>query len=189
MLFRALALLLPPTALAACYEPSPAHPLPVYSSKDSLLELAFESIDTALDTIIASPDYNASSFSVQVTSSKESLWSRHHTARHRNESRPDVPSVNGDALYRIASITKSFTVLGLLYQHAAGNLSLDDSIDTYVSELGQDQPGSIPWKDITLRTLASQLSGIPRDCMLLTAFYKCQTREGMLADFFCSRPV
>ncbi|RMZ67195.1 beta-lactamase family [Pyrenophora seminiperda CCB06] len=83
--------------------------------------------------------------------------------RERNASRPDIPQVNGDALYRIASITKTFTVLGILYQHAAGNLSLDETANMYLKELGDKSDGGIPWKDITLRSLASQLSGIPRE--------------------------
>lgn len=65
--------------------------------------------------------------------------------------------MDGDSQYRIASITKTFTTLGVLYQHAAGNLSLDDSVDKYIPELAEEDGGEIPWKDITLRILASQL--------------------------------
>ena len=68
-----------------------------------------------------------------------------------------MTSVDGDSQYRIASITKSFTILGLLYQHALGNLHLDDSIDKYIPELKEPDKGELPWKDITLRSLASQL--------------------------------
>ncbi|KAF2466209.1 beta-lactamase/transpeptidase-like protein [Lindgomyces ingoldianus] len=148
---------------AACYEPNQAYPPPSYAPDDALLKRTFASIHAALEVVVAAPEFASTSFSVEVTSSKQSLWSQHHTAVERNASRPDIPTVNGDALYRIASVTKSFTVLALLYQHAAGNLSLDDSIDTYIEELRGKEAGSIPWKDITLRTLASQLSGIPRE--------------------------
>jgi CubicO group peptidase (beta-lactamase class C family) len=68
-----------------------------------------------------------------------------------------VTHVDGDSQYRIASITKVFTTLGLLYQHAAGNLSLDDAVDKYIPELKESDKGELPWKDITLRMLASQL--------------------------------
>ncbi|KAF2729352.1 beta-lactamase family protein [Polyplosphaeria fusca] len=163
MLLYSIALLLAPLAGAACYEPSSAHPPPEYDADDAQLKLAFESITHDLDALAAPHKHNSTSFSVEITSAKESLWSYHHTARSRNESRPDIPTVNGDALYRIASITKAFTVLGLLYQHAAGNLSLDDTIDRYVEELRGNDTGSIQWRHITLRTLASQLSGIPRE--------------------------
>ncbi|KAF1944860.1 beta-lactamase family protein [Clathrospora elynae] len=150
-------------ASAKCFEPSIAHPPPEYDAYDPLLQNAFASITAALAVAVAAPEFDSTSFSVEVTSSKESLWSQHHTGRERNTSRPDIPQVNGDALYRIASITKTFTVLGILYQHAAGNLSLDDTVNTYLKELGEKSDGGIPWKDITLRSLASQLSGIPRE--------------------------
>jgi hypothetical protein len=162
---------------AKCYEPSIAHPLPVYDPHDPLLQETFASIDSALTVAVASPDYASNSFSIEITSSIETLWSYHTTARERNHSRPDIPRVNGDALYRIASITKAFTVLGILYQHEAGNVSLDDTVNKYIRELGEKSDGGIPWKDITLRSLASQLSGIPRECTIPFGHH-CFTEEG-----------
>ncbi|EUC33653.1 hypothetical protein COCCADRAFT_95594 [Bipolaris zeicola 26-R-13] len=155
--------LLAPFASAGCFEPNIAHPPPRYDAHDPLLQEAFESINEALTVAIAAPEFDQTSLSIEITSSKETLWSQHHTARERNASRPDIPQVNGDALYRIASITKAFTVLGVLYQHAAGNVSLDETVNTYLNELGYKSDGGVPWKDITLRSLASQLSGIPRE--------------------------
>jgi CubicO group peptidase (beta-lactamase class C family) len=168
-------------ASAQCYEAQLAHPLPELDPNDAVLKHAFATINTDISMAIADSKFASTSFSVEITSSKQSLWSKHHTARERNASRPDIPEVNGDALYRIASITKTFTVLGVLYQHKAGNLSLDDPVDKYIKELREDREGTIPWKDITLRSLASQLSGIPRECTI--AFTQCYTEEGMQADF------
>lgn len=153
-------------AAATCYEPSFAHAPPVYDREHPILRDAFTHLHDVLTIALGDPKYNSTSISVEVTSAEESLWEFHHTARERNQSRPDIPHVNGSALYRIASITKTFTVLGLLQQHAAGNLSLDDPVENYISELQKPQNGTIPWKDITLRSLASQLSGIPRECRL-----------------------
>ncbi|KAI4958060.1 hypothetical protein J4E86_003655 [Alternaria arbusti] len=171
-------------ASAKCFEPTIAHPPPRYNAGDPLLQDAFESITTALTAAVAAPEFDRTSFSVEITSSKDTLWSQHHTARERNASRPDIPEVNGDALYRIASITKTFTVLGILYQHAAGNLSLDATVNTYLKELGDKSNGGIPWKDITLRSLASQLSGLPRECKMplgkkQNLFGVCHTEEDM----------
>ena len=151
---------------ATCYEPSWAFPPPEYDHEHPILRDVLSSLHDSLTIALGDPRYNSTSISVEVTSSKESLWEFHHTARVRNESRPDIPHVNGSALYRIASITKTFTVLGLLQQHAAGNLSLDDPVEKYVAELKGPQNGTLPWKDITLRSLASQLSGIPRESRL-----------------------
>lgn len=155
-------------AAATCYEPAWTFPPPEYDPEHPILRHALTSIHDSLTIALGDPKYNSTSLSVEVTSSKESLWEFHHTARVRNASRPDIPRVNGSALYRIASITKTFTVLGLLQQHAAGNISLDDSVQEYLTELKGPQNGTLPWKDITLRSLASQLSGIPRECRLTT---------------------
>ena len=174
-------------ASAKCYEPTVAHPSPDYDPNDALLKHAFAEINTAIISAASAPEFSTTSFSVEITSSKETLWSTHHTANERNTSRPDIPEVNGDALYRIASITKTFTVLGILYQEKAGNLSLDDPVNKYIKELKEDQKGTLPWKDITLRSLASQLSGIPRECAIpgppLPMFRGCHTLEGTGVDF------
>lgn len=152
------------SAYARCYNPSPAFPLPEYSQDSEQLKSVVACIEKSLKAVVSEESFATSSYSVEITSSQETLWSTYHTARERNESRIGAKVVDGDSVYRIASITKTFTTLGILQQHAAGNLSLDDPIEKYVAELNGPQSGNIPWKDITLRTLASQLSGIPREC-------------------------
>ncbi|PVH98034.1 beta-lactamase family protein [Periconia macrospinosa] len=152
------------TASAKCFNPSIAHPLPDYDPSHPVLRDAFAHIEALLEiTIGGDPTWDSSSFSVAITSSKETLWEHHHKAQKRNVTRPDIPQVNGDALYRIASITKVFTVLAILQQQEAGNLRLDESVATYLPELKENQNGTINWAGITLRSLASQLSGIPRE--------------------------
>ena len=188
MLLLTLSFLWVALTSARCYGPNQAHPPPDYDAKDAVIQKAFDFITAKLKTAVAQPDFLATSFSVEVTSSKESLWSLHHTALRRNLSRPDIPEVNGDALYRIASITKTFTVLAILYQHEAGNLSLDDPVDRYIEELRGKQEGSVPWKDITLRTLASQLSGIPRDCKFYARLYDGPQIDQIYTKDFGSRP-
>jgi CubicO group peptidase (beta-lactamase class C family) len=149
---------------ADCSGDTPAFPSPDYGQKSAELLEAFNDISNALTTLVSKPEYDTSSYSIEITSTDSTLWSTFHTAEDKNSSRPGAKEVNGQSAYRIASITKTFTVLGLLYQDAAGNLSLDDTVDIYVPDLVKGhQNGTIPWKDITLRTLASQLSGIPRD--------------------------
>ena len=43
--------------------------------------------------------------------------------------------VNGDTVFRIASMTKSFTAMAILSLRDAGRLSLDDPAERYVPEL------------------------------------------------------
>lgn len=188
MLFLLLNLLWPVLVNAGCYEPNTAHPLPDYDPEDLLLRNAFALINVGLTIAAADPEFDTTSFSVEITSSEETLWSKHHTARERNTTRPDTKEVNGDAVYRIASVTKAFTVLGLLYQHEANNLSLDDSIDKYIPELRGEKGGHIPWKDITLRSLGSQLSGIPREC-LFGFDQRCYSHEDLIEAVTSKDPL
>ncbi|TKA27392.1 hypothetical protein B0A50_05004 [Salinomyces thailandicus] len=147
---------------AKCYDPSPAFPVPDW--KDGAeLKPALDLITDRLEAIVGGEKYDKTSFSVEITSNTETLWTHYHSARIHNATRLGVKHVDGDSQYRIASITKTFTTLGIMYQHAAGNLSLDDPLSRYIPELAEKQAGTIPWHDITLRSMASQLSGIPRE--------------------------
>ncbi|WPG98240.1 beta-lactamase-like protein [Acrodontium crateriforme] len=160
----AIALAAASYATAKCYDPSPAFPVPSWNNgAPENLQPAFQSIQKKLEALVADKKFDASSFSVAVTSSSETLWSQYHTAREHNKTRPGDMNVDEDSIYRIASITKTFTTLAILQQQKAGNLSLDDPIDKYIPELAEENSGALPWKDITLRILASQLSGIPRE--------------------------
>ncbi|KAK5108442.1 hypothetical protein LTR62_008329 [Meristemomyces frigidus] len=151
-------------ATAACFDPSPAFPVPLWQHNADALQSTLQTIGSSLEKLAHHPKYDTTSFSVELTSQTDTLWSHHHSARKHNSTRPGTIHVDGQSQYRIASMTKTFTVLGMLYQHAAGNLSLDDTVDNYIYELSDpDSSGAIPWKDITLRSLASQLSGIPRE--------------------------
>lgn len=153
-----------PRVFARCYEPSPAFPPPDYSRDSQILKETFAHVKKLLGDTSLYSQYPISSFSVQVTSSKETLFEFYHTADDRNASRHGAEVVDGNTVYRIASITKSFTTLGILQQQKAANLTLDDSVLKYIPELATNQAGSLPWKDITLHSLMSQLSGIPREC-------------------------
>lgn len=150
------------SAAAKCYEPSPAFPVPAWKHGATALQPAFGKIHAQLHELIDQSRYDNSSFSVEITSSSETLWGAYHTARHQNKTRPGDTSVDSSSRYRIASITKVFTTLALLYQHNAGNLSLGDPVSEYIEELNSPDY-ELPWKDISLRILASQLSGLPRD--------------------------
>ncbi|KAK1051325.1 hypothetical protein LTR12_009481 [Friedmanniomyces endolithicus] len=157
-----------PAISTECFEPSPAFPLPLWNKQKHGHSLVptLQKITTILDELASDEKYDTTSFSVELTSQTSTLWSHHHTARKHNATRPGTTHVDGRSQYRIASITKTFTTLGILYQHVAGNLSLDDPVSKYLPELIEgESKSSLPWKDITLRLLASQLSGMPRESM------------------------
>jgi hypothetical protein len=152
--------------LARCYDPSPAFPLPKhYDYQESeRLKQDFRIIENELEKLVSDSKFDISSYSIEITTSEGTLWENHHTSKEKDPKRPGATNITGNSVYRMASVTKCFTTLALLQQHIAENLSLDDTVDMYLSDLS----GSIPWKDITLKTMASQLSGIPRDCAMLS---------------------
>ena len=85
-----------------------------------------------------------------------------------NESSEDSPAVNGDSIYRMASITKMFTTAQLLLQKQQGLLSLDEDVSTILDDF---EPADIGWatdgvegkRIITTRQLLSHMSGLTRD--------------------------
>lgn len=142
---------------------APAFPIPNWEFLASDMQPVLSRLEGKLGDIVQKEQYDTSSCSIELTSHTRTLWQAHHTARVQDKDRPGTQNVNTSSLYRIASVTKSFTVLGLLYQQRAGRLSLDAPVATYIEELRHLQDSSICWEDITLRDLASQLSGLPKD--------------------------
>jgi CubicO group peptidase (beta-lactamase class C family) len=90
----------------------------------------------------------------------------HHTSPEVAASTEGTKKVDGNSIYRVASVTKVFTVL-------AGLLTLSDAewerplSDILAPLSGQGSHGaavlSTPWDKITMRALAAQLGGVPRD--------------------------
>lgn len=159
-----------PAILAICSTQSPFYPPPSYNRQSSEVWEALGLVEASLSNLLRnSNNLNTSSYSIEITPSRSTLWSTFHTAKDKNLTRPGADRVDETSRYRIASITKVFTVLGILQQHAAGNLSLEDMVDKYIPQLrsshhdGTRSSGSIQWDKISLRSLVSQLSGLPRD--------------------------
>lgn len=78
------------------------------------------------------PGFNVSttSFSIQVTSPDASFFEFHRTAPIRESS--GVPKVDGDTIYRVASLSKLITSYAVLTQN---HIDSEDSITNYVPEL------------------------------------------------------
>ena len=71
--------------------------------------------------------------------------------------------VDSSTVFRIASMTKSFTAAAILQLRDAGRLALDDPAEKYVPELAglRDPSGDSP--KITIRLLLSHSEGFPED--------------------------
>ena len=71
--------------------------------------------------------------------------------------------VDGDTVFRIASMTKSFTAMAIMKLRDEGKLSLDDPADRYVPELKDLLYPTSDSPRITIRHLLSHATGFPED--------------------------
>ncbi|MDB4899073.1 MAG: putative family peptidase, partial [Gemmatimonadetes bacterium] len=69
--------------------------------------------------------------------------------------------VDSSTVFRIASMTKSFTALSILKLRDEGKLSLDDPAEKYVPELASLTDPTSDSPKITLRLLLSHSAGFP----------------------------
>jgi CubicO group peptidase (beta-lactamase class C family) len=140
---------------AAC-EPEISFPVPKYGS--NTLHDAFATIDSSLEKAIGAGEFDRTSFSLEISSSKKTL----HTKYHFDKSLGGSP-INGSSVYRVASNTKVFTALGIIRLEAAGKLSLDDKVTDYIPVLSNGN-SKISWGEITIRSLLSHSSGLQDNC-------------------------
>jgi CubicO group peptidase (beta-lactamase class C family) len=71
--------------------------------------------------------------------------------------------VDADTVFRIASMTKSFTAIAVLRLRDDGKLSLDDPADRYIPELASLTYPTADSPKITIRHLLSHAEGFPED--------------------------
>lgn len=169
-LFGALAALqavqdtVPPGAALA----GPAFPAPSSLSGSKILASAIRRFDQdVLRSPIVQANETAWAVAVFSTADEEPLYERYFT--------PDydvgVEEVNRESVFRIASVSKVFSVWSFLME--VGDERFNDPITRYVPELGvvggpsdgvlYDDIDHVRWDEVTLGQLASHLAGIPRD--------------------------
>ncbi|EXJ72484.1 uncharacterized protein A1O5_04989 [Cladophialophora psammophila CBS 110553] len=131
---------------------------PSYSN--NALHDTFLDIQQSLNVLIEQQEaFNDTSFALEVSSSKETLFKFYHTMLRATKDSP-TETINGSTMFRIESNTKLFTALGILKQEALGHLDLDDSILRYVQDLEADKT-SFDWERITIRSLLAHMTGLP----------------------------
>jgi CubicO group peptidase (beta-lactamase class C family) len=72
-------------------------------------------------------------------------------------------SVDADTVFRIASMTKSFTALSILKLRDEGKLSLEDAVGKWIPELARMPKATADSPEITLRHLLTHSEGFPED--------------------------
>ncbi|MCJ1379774.1 hypothetical protein MMC17_002877 [Xylographa soralifera] len=156
------------TVTASCQTPGPAFPpLRLTSGSASSKELAAKLDAVILDGLRGEDGHwseDTTSFAVQLTSVDETLWSSYFTAKILGEYKDSGSTlVTGDTAFRAASITKTFTVYALLLEK---RINLEDPITKYLPALkygSMNDKWAVDFDQITIRSLASQLSGIARE--------------------------
>ena len=86
----------------------------------------------------------------------------HSGAAGVREVATDAP-VDADTVFRIASMTKSFTAMSILKLRDEGKLTLDDPAERYVPELKGLRYPTTDSPRITIRHLLTHSEGFPED--------------------------
>ncbi|KAG8896543.1 hypothetical protein FRC01_011732, partial [Tulasnella sp. 417] len=175
----------PPRNTYACHPPLP--PL-LKSSRSPANGPPFSSAAETLDAILSlrasAPDID--SISLAVVTPSGTVFSKSYGVLKANETNPEKRGrPDEDSLYRIASISKMFTVFELMVLKEKGLVSWDDPVSKYLQGFTHNQDG---WRSyisetqlnasgqvsstrasaqqrepITLRQLASHMAGIGLD--------------------------
>ncbi|KAI9172555.1 Beta-lactamase-like protein [Paramyrothecium foliicola] len=178
--FIALAAAADGTRGGHCPPTGPALPPPRVAPSFDPLSLT-QHLDSLLQNGTVPWNVSTTSFSIELTSSEHSFFEYHQTAALRDPRA--VGQVDSNTVYRVASIAKVFNVLLLLLN---AHEDLEAPVSRYVPEL----QGLEAYEGITLRMLASQLSGLPRDGRfnaLATADRHELTNPGAIVDLFASQ--
>jgi CubicO group peptidase (beta-lactamase class C family) len=149
---------------------------PVWQQALSTLKDKFDDIDNG-GTLDLDGSLDELSYSIQIFSTNpggEVLAERHRTAPNLLANTTGVRKIDKDTVYRLGSVSKIFTVVTWLAE--LGDVHWNQPITNFIPELANisAQAASQPfhsvrqtaWEEITIEALASQVSGLGRDCRL-----------------------
>lgn len=155
----------------------PMDPAPVgISGGDSIVRATWKNITSRFDqhfsgkkhsTLLAGLEQHTFSLGVFSTHDTEAAGrlQYHHTGPDVKNASNGVNTVNGDSIYRVASLSKLFTVFAGLIELKPQdwNLPLAETFPE-IAELPNNDPiRHVDWHAVTPLGLASQISGVPRD--------------------------
>ncbi|HEY1909482.1 MAG TPA: serine hydrolase domain-containing protein [Vicinamibacterales bacterium] len=124
---------------------------------DAALTAAYAEVDHQFNAFMASRHVPGAAWGVVVNGELA------HTGVSGLRDLPSRSPVDADSVFRIASMTKSFTAISILKLRDEGKLSLDDPAERYVPEMaGMKYPTSDAPR-ITIRHLMSHATGFPED--------------------------
>ena len=164
----------------------PIYPAPFdLSSKESLVAASWTNLTSSLENYLNEKENTASeaisalrdmAFSIGMFSIHDPLAAKslqfHYTSAEIANSTQGVNKLDGDSIYRVASISKLVTVYTGLLELGLGSRDWNWPIGDFVPKLaqfarrasGEDNPiNTTQWDKITLGALAAQMGGGPRD--------------------------
>ena len=162
-------------AKANCPLYGPLLPRPTKLLQDPSIQAVAGILDGVVAQYIDNDNSTGSqyfSYAVEVFTGSEDkpLWSHYWTAPNlKTLNSTGVTKVDTNTVFRIGSVTKIFTVLSFLAK--VGDGIWNDPITKYlpeIEEIASKASGSpiytTDWESITVGSLASQMSGLIRDC-------------------------
>ena len=137
--------------------PSPTHAQFADPARSAKLEAAFPEVDRLVREFLKREQVPGAAWGIVVDGKVAYIG----TAGFRNLA--NQQPVAGDTVFRIASMTKSFTAMAILQLRDAGKLSLDDPAEKFVPELRALRYPTTDSPRLTLRHLLTHSGGFPED--------------------------
>jgi CubicO group peptidase (beta-lactamase class C family) len=128
---------------------------------DAARRARLDGVAPELDAFFASKfrESGATGFAVGVILEGELAYERYFGVREVGK----PAAVDGDTVFRIASMTKSFTALAVLKLRDEGKLALDDPAEKYLPELAALRPPTRDSPPVSVRLLLTNASGLGYD--------------------------
>jgi CubicO group peptidase (beta-lactamase class C family) len=151
-----------------------------FSGDDSLISASWKNITSLFDTYLGGNHdvapkslnglvnltFSAGLFSIHDPSAKSLQY---HYTSDEVKNGPGLHKVDGDSIYRVASVSKLFTVFAgqLSFSKEQWNQPITDFVpglsQSSLGKFGNDIIRHIKWEEVTLRALAAQIAGVPRE--------------------------
>ncbi|KAE8381995.1 beta-lactamase/transpeptidase-like protein [Aspergillus bertholletiae] len=158
----------------SCPLQTPLYPPPQNLLSSNDVKAASQNLTRAIEEALATGTtnigplpINTTTFAIKVFSSRteDSIYEYLYTSpTYSLRSGSGAKNTTLDSVYRVASISKLFTVLTLLTHD--GYTHWNHPITEFIPELkilAHNRTSRVQWQDITIGDLAAQLSGVPHD--------------------------
>lgn len=155
------------STMLACPQLPTLFPLPKPTPKR--ITDVFKKLESTLSSLVEESS-SLPAISMNAFYKDDILWSAHYGSKiyKRPEMMPDDNTV-----YRIGSVTKLFAVLLMYKLYEEGKISsIDDPLSKYAPNFAIKNP--FTGENITLREIASQMSGLPREAPCM---YNCSNTD------------